>query len=286
MFQPNPFPDRPGTWIAAVALALSAAGSAQALDTTTVTLDVDFESPTFTPGWVTTYQYATGQGGWGGWNAVAVAGSIVWPTITSAQAHSGSQSMLTTHDTRVISKALDASQGDYPDNAAPFSINAAVKWWVQAWVNINPGGTALLTLSNGLGGCPLIQIGVNDQPYVNSCLAHAPGEASLGPVAHGQWLFLQMAHTDTSTQEIQFSISGQGIAYSRTLAPYSGPGSGQPNFLGVSGDAYWDDIRAGHGDAPSPLTSPVPEPASLPMLTAGLLGLGLARQLSGSRARG
>lgn len=254
-------------WSAILALAACTGltiGPARAV--TTTTLAVDFEAPLFTPGQVTNNQYATGQGGWGGWNAIAVGPSLVWPLITSARAHSGTQSMLTTRDTRVISKALVDSGPDYPNNASPFNINAANPWWVQAWVYLNPGARAFLTLHNGLGACPQIVLSAANVPTVNSCLSQSPVEASLGAGAHGQWLFLQMVHADPTNQSVQFSITGSGIDYRRTLLSYSGPGSGAPNFLGVSGDAYWDDIRAGYGTAPAP----VPEPSALLLMVAGL----------------
>jgi hypothetical protein len=275
----------------AVIAGLLAASSASAA--TLVTLDADFESPTFTIGNIANDPNATGQGGWGGYNAILDENNAccLRARITDERAHTGTQSMRTTSDTRVIQKALDAnpqpgdpnylsSGGEYPFHSGGFTLHPSFDWWVQAFVWINPGGAAGMTLVNGLGGCPLLHIGNlgfgNDpgEPYANSCLANSGDQPSLGSAAYGQWLLLEIVHTTAMNgtpngAAIEFRISGVGIDRTIQLAPYSGAGSGNPAYLGLAGDAYWDDVRAGYGDVPAPV--PVPAAAWLMVSALGTL---------------
>lgn len=281
------------TWLLAAAPSMAA---------TLITLDSNFEAPTFTIGDIATDPNATGQGGWGGYNSILDENNAccLRARITDDIAHTGTQSMLTTRDTRVIQKALDAnpqpgspnygsSGGEYPFHSGGFSLHPSYDWWVQAFVWINPGGAARMTLLNGLGGCPLLDIGNfgggNDpgEPYANTCLANSGDQPNLGPAAYGQWLLLEIVHTTAMNNTpngaaMEFRITGDGISRTIQLAPYSGPGSGNPAYLGLAGDAYWDDVRAGYGDAPSP----VPLPGAAWLLTSGMLGLiGVMRRRPG-----
>lgn len=251
-----------------------------ALASTIITLNSDFESPTFTVGNIANDPNATGQGGWGGFNAVIENGQLVQARIVDDKARTGTQSLRTTSDTRVIGKALDAngignpnSGGEYPFHSGGFSINNATDWWVQAWVWINPGAAVRFTLFSGLGGCPLLDIGPrpffstpSGQPYANTCTAQAPSEANLGDGAYGQWLLLEMVHTTSMQQGMEFRITGPGISRTIALGSYSGPGSGNPAYVGLSGDAWWDDVRAGYG----PVPAPVPLPGAAWLMLAGL----------------
>jgi hypothetical protein len=253
---------------AVVIVGILAAADASAA--TITTLSSDFESPEFTVGLVGgNPPYTAGQGGWGGYNGVIENSQLISARIVDDRAHTGTQSLHTVNDTRLLQKALDAdgignpsSGGEYPAHSGGFSINAARDWWVQAYVWINPGKRVRMALVNGLGGCPLLDIGNfgtgadPGEPYANTCLANSGNQANLGSGVYGQWLLLEMVHTTTMGQAMEFRISGTGIDYSISLSPYSGPGSGSPAYLGLTGDAWWDDVRAGYGDAPSPVPLP------------------------------
>jgi hypothetical protein len=252
-----------------MALALLCAGPAVA---TTVTLDSNFDSLTVgavggNPG------FTAGQGGWGGYHAAS---------ISNTYAHSGSQSLKTSPITipsfgylgSTINKALDATvSGEYP-TAGAFTINNAVDWWVQAWVRINAGGSAFMTLSNGLGSCPLLQILPTGKPEVNGCISSDYGQTTLGAGAFEQWLFVEMVHTTAMGQAMEFRITGPGISRTITLGNYSGPGSGSPAYLGLAGDAYWDDVKAGTGMA----LAIVPVPAAAWLMGGALILLGGLRR--------
>jgi hypothetical protein len=199
--------------------------------------------------------------------------------------------MRTTSDTRLIQKALDAnpqpgspnylnSGGEYPFHTGGFTLHASLDWWVQTFVWINPGGSARMALSNGLGSCPILDIGNlgfgNDpgEPYANSCLANSGDQPNLGSAAFGQWLLLEIVHTTAMNgtpngAAIEFRIAGVGIDRTIQLAPYSGAGSGPAFYLGLAGDAYWDDVRAGYGDVPAP----VPLPGAVWLLATGVAAL-------------
>jgi len=280
---------------AATALTATLFVATPSMAATLVTLHSDFESPTFSTtanggtGNIANDPNATGQGGWGGWNAILDenGGCCLRARITDERAHTGTQSMLTTRDSRTINKALDAnpqpgspnygnSGGEYPFHSGGFTINSAYDWWVQAYVWINPGASAGMTLVNGLGGCPLLHIGNvgiavdAGVPYANSCTDHSgTQQPNLGSPAFGQWLLLEMVHTVAMGQQLQMRVSGTGVDWSITLASYSGPGSGNPAYLGLAGDAYWDDVSAGYGAVPAPV--PLPAAAWLMATAIGAL---------------
>lgn len=226
--------------------------------TTVTTLSVDFESPTYSVGAIGgNPPYSAGQGGWGGYNAIIVNSQIVSARISNEQAHSGTQALRTVADTRLLLKALNPSLGEYPA-AGFFSINNAVDWWIQAWVRITPGASITMALVNGLGSCPLLQISASGVPYANGCISASSGQATLGAGAFDQWLALQMVHTTSMGQGVQFTITGPGINRNIMLGNYSGAGSGSPQYLGLTGNAFWDDIRVGTGLAPAMIPTPVP----------------------------
>lgn len=279
----------------AVAFLSCLLASVPAAAATIVTLNADFESPTFTVGNIANDPNATGQGGWGGYNSVIEDGQLVRARIVDDRAHTGTQALRTTADTRVIQKALDAnpqpgspnygsSGGEYPFHSGGFSLHPSYDWWIQAWVWIKPGSSARFALLNGLGGCPLLDIGNfgggNDpgEPYANSCLANSGDQVNLGAAAYGQWLLLEMVHTTAMNNTpngaaMEFRIIGTGIDRTIQLAPYSGPGSGNPAYLGLAGDVWWDDVRAGYGEAPAP----VPVPAAAWLMASALVSLALRR---------
>ena len=162
---------------------------------------------------------------------------LIFASIVNDQAHSGTQSMRTTADTRPMNKALDPFNHDLNADPIPheypfadgFSIGGATDWWVQAWVSIPTGSSgATMTLRNGLGDCPLLQIQGDGVPYVNSCLAQDVNQTSLGAGAFDQWLALEMVHTTDMLQGMEFRITGPGISRIIPIASYTGPGSSGP----------------------------------------------------------
>ncbi len=256
---------------------------------TLYTLNANFESPTFAVGNISNDPNATGQGGWGGYNSVIEGGQLVRARIVNDRAFSGTQSLRTTSDTRVIAKALDAtpvpgdpnygsSGGEYPFHSGGFTLHPTYDWWVQARVWINPGASVRFTLVNGLGGCPLLDIGnrgfgnASGQAYANSCTSNSGlAQPNLGPQVFGQWLLLEMVHTTAMGAGMQMRITGTGINQTIALGSYSGPGSGNPAYVGLSGDAWWDDVRAGYGEVPISVV-PVPGAAWLFASALGVLG--------------
>lgn len=259
----------------AVALAgLLLAGPAAA--STVITLNSDFESPTFTVGNISNDPDATGQGGWGGSNSVIEDSQLVRARIVDDRAYTGTQSLRTTSDTRSILKALDAggignpgSGGEFPFHSGGFSLHSSRDWWVQARVWINPGAAVRFTLASGLGGCPLIDIGPRPffstpvgTPYANSCVSQSGPQETLGDGAFGQWLLLEMVHTAAMGAGMEMRITGPGISRTIPLGSYSGPGSGNPAYVGLSGDAWWDDVRAGYGPVPADTAEATPTEAT------------------------
>ena len=237
--------------------------------TTTETLSVDFESPAFAVGPTGGVPgFSAGQGGWGGFNGAS---------ISNAQAHGVTQSLRTGSFAQGdLLKALDPSLGEYPVGGF-FSIGYAQDWWVQAWVRIDPGSDVALDLLNGLGTCPLLQISGAGVPYVHGCTTQDPNQATLGPDAFNDWLLLQIQHTAAEGQQIDFSITGPGISRQISLPQYTGPGSGNLQYLGLRGDAYWDDIAAGYGTPPVAAEVSAPEPGTMTLLGASLAALHLLR---------
>ena len=240
-----------GIWLFGLAFA-AVAGTASA----STTLNVDFESPLFTSGGIGGNCCVPGQGGWAGSG-----------TVTTAQAHSGLQSVLTTGNSVV--KALDPSQGEYPF-AGFFNIPYPTDWWAQTYVYVNSGGGgATMTLYNALGGCPLIQISSNATPYFNSCLGQDTSQGSLAAGIFDQWVLLRMVHTVAMGQGLDMSIIGPNINLTINMSQYGGPGSASPQYVSLAGNAYWDDVSAGFGIAPAV----VPVPAAGWLLGSAYLSL-------------
>jgi len=237
---------------------------------TTVTLDVGFENPTFNVGSV------AGQGGWG------IFSPSFPESVSTAQAHGGTQSLYTgmpdPYNQPVgagATKALDAaSQGEYPSSSVTFPTSYASDWWVQAWVRVASGGTGARMMINTWGwylaisgtGTPTVESSIPAQPPANL--------ANQGANVLDQWILVRMAHNSSAPcpgnglgQCIDFSILGDNVnvSYSRYYTA-SGPFS---QYLVLSGDAYWDDVSAGTGLAPSV----VPVPAAGWLLASGLTTL-------------
>lgn len=274
--------------VGAVGGLLVAAGASAA---TVTTLLSDFESPTFVVGDIGgNPPYSAGQGGWGGFNSVIQDGQLLRARIVDDRAFSGAQSLRTTSDGRTINKALDAtgtdpynsaSGGEWPSHSGGFTLHSGYDWWVRARVWINPGASARFSLLSGLGGCPILDIGdfgsggasSPGEVYANSCTGFT-GEANLGSAAFGQWLLLEMVHTTAMGAGMEFRITGAGLNRVYAVGSYSGPGSGSPAYVGLAGDAYWDDVMAGYGAAP-PV---VPVPGAVWLMASALGALAAARR--------
>jgi len=238
---------------------------------TTVTLDTGFEAPTFNVGSV------AGQGGWG------IFSPSFPESVSTAQAHGGAQSLYTGMPDPYnqplgsgATKALDAaSQGEYPSSSVTFPTGYASDWWVQAWVRVESGGTGARMRLNPWGW--YLAISGTGTPTVESAIPAQP-PASLpnqGANVLDQWILLRMVHSATADncgigvagRCIDFSIFGNNVnlTYSRYYTA-SGPLS---QYLVLSGDAYWDDVSAGTGLAPSV----VPVPAAGWLFASGLATL-------------
>lgn len=249
---------------------------------TTVTLDVDFESPTFTVGPIGgNPPYTAGQGGWGYYSP----GSIV-----DTEAHGGAQSLraggVITHG---ATKSLDpATQGEYPTNVVNFPTGYASDWWVQAWVRVDSGGVGARMSLPTWGW--YLEITGNGTPTFESVMPGQPPATlpSLGASVLDQWVFVQMAHNSATDgcgigvpgRCIDFTIRGASVdlTFSRYYTA-SGPLS---QYLMLSGDAYWDDVSAGTGLAPTV----VPLPAAGWLLAGALTTLaGRRRAIAGQERR-
>lgn len=77
---------------------------------------------------------------------------------------------------------------------------------------------------------------------------------------------------------MEFRITGDGIDRTIQLAPFSGPGSGNPAYVGLAGDAWWDDVRAGYGAPPAV----VPLPGAAGLLVSALGALLRIRRSAGA----
>jgi hypothetical protein len=231
------------------------------------TLQTDFESPAFSPGPIGGNPgFTPGQGGWGGFNP---------GSISTDFAHSGTQSLHTIQGASGAMKALDASvSGDYPYGGA-FHIGASFDWWVQAWVRVESGGGAQMTLVNGLGGCPLISVSGTGTPYFNGCLAQDTSQPNVASAVLDHWVLFRISHNQS-----MIGVNGPGLALdiigadglpiiSSFMGGYSGPGSGDPGHLNLTGGAYWDDVSAGYGIAPAAV--PLPGSALLLLSACGAL---------------
>jgi len=238
---------------------------------TTVTLDVGFESPAFNVGSV------AGQGGWG------IFSPSFPESISTAQAHAGMQSLYTGMPDPYnqppgsgATKALDAAnQGEYPFSSVTFPTGYASDWWVQAWVRVESGGTGARMMLNTWGW--YLAISGTGTPILESAIPATPPTSlpNQGANVLDQWILLRMVHSASDDncgigvagRCIDFSILGDNVnvSYSRYYTA-SGPLS---QYLVLSGDAYWDDVSAGTGLAPSI----VPLPAAGWLLASGLATL-------------
>ncbi len=244
---------------------LLAVGQAQAGSITTTTLSVDFESPTFAVGAIGGNPGLTaGQGGWGGYSPGA---------ISAAQAYSGTQSLQTVLAGYLgyggATKVLDATNGEYPIDASVFNIGPSFDWWVQARVYVASGGVgARMTLANGLGGCPYLQISGTGTPSVEPCTAGVPPVdlANQGANVLDQWVLMQMVHTTSMLGEFEISFIGPNVNVSATMGYAGPPGTSTEQYIILGGDAFWDDVSAGYG----PVPAPVPLPAAAWLLIPAL----------------
>lgn len=208
-----------------------------------VTLDVNFEDP-FSVGPV------AGQYGWG------ESGSI-----STAQAHSGTQSLQTSLVVNLnfgtALKALDATGGEYPFGASNFSFGQYTDWWVQGWVRVvSGGGGARMGLVSG--PCPYVQVSGSGTPTIEPCIAGEPPVSfpSEGADVLDQWILMRMVHTTSMTTNVEISILGDNVNFSTTLGYAGPPGVSTASYITLSGDAYWDDISAGYGQAPAIVPAP------------------------------
>lgn len=247
------------TTVVLFGLATVTAGTASAAST----LNVDFESPTFSVGAIGGTCCVAGQDGW------------IGGAVSAATAHSGTQSLQTTTSS---DKALDPNQGEWPQ-AGFFNIPYSTDWWVQAWVNVTPGGSgARMTVYNTLGGCPLMQISGNGTPYFHSCTRDDGSHGTLGSDVLNQWVLMRMTHTTAMGQGLAMSIIDANASeiLAITLDQYTGPGSANPQYVDLSGNAYWDDVSAGYG----PVPAVVPVPAAGILMFSALSSLLVGRRVA------
>jgi hypothetical protein len=226
---------------------------------------VDFESPTFNTGAV------AGQGGWGESG-----------TVTTAQAHSGTQSLQTALVVNLnfgtALKALDATGGEYPFATSNFVFAYHTDWWVQAWARVtsNGGGARMGLVS---GPCPYVQISGSGTPTVEPCIAGQPPVSypSEGANVLDQWVLIRMVHATTMLQDVEISILGDNVNFSTTLGYAGPPGVSTAQYITLSGDAYWDDVSAGYG--PPPAIVPLPGAAWMLVPAFGALAGRMRRRV-------
>lgn len=222
---------------------------------TTVSLDVNFESPAYSVGAVN---------GQDGWDVAFITGA----SVSTAYSRSGTQSLATVAPgPGGAYKELDPGQILDPSNPGDFSIGFGSDWWVQGWVRVPAGGAGARFGLASPGwyvfisgtGTPSVETALPGQPP-----AELPNQ---GANVLDQWIFVRMAHTAAMGQDLQVTILGDNInvVFDRG---YSAPGPFARELL-LSGDAYWDDLGAGSGAAPQV----VPAPAAGWLLATGLAGL-------------
>jgi hypothetical protein len=175
-------------------------------------------------------------------------------------------------------KVLEPSGGEYPLGGA-FSIAPTTDWWVQSWVHVSSsGGGARMALATGFGSCPWVQISATGTPTVEPCTAGVPpiDLANQGANVLDQWVLFRIVHTTSMLNEFEVSIIGANANFSTTMGYAGPPGVSDEQFLVLGGDAFWDDVSAGHGAAPAV----VPLPGAV-WLLASAMGTLLGRRRSG-----
>jgi hypothetical protein len=251
-------PSSPGTVPALAGLLLLAAGAAHAdIPATTITQHVDFEAPLYTPGW------ATGQQELQGDNSIIDAnGNLVRASISNTRAFSGTQSLHTTSDSRPLSVPLVAGNGGTVD----FPMSSTTDWWVQARVFVEPGNAFNFQMYSWVGTCPALNVDGGGTVFAHTCtVQYLNVLPPMGPERFNQWLQVSISFAANSGI-LNYSVHGDSFSWQQSLVGNgTGPGNGYARWLGLSGDAYWDDVMAGGG----PLPSPVPEPATLSLWAVG-----------------
>jgi len=215
-----------------------------------ITFNVDFESPTYTPGYVGAGNYV-GQDNWTGFG---------YRYITNSIAHSGSQS-LASMNPGFANRAFETP----PPNI--MNIGKGADWYMEAWVYVLPGpagDAATFEPGSALGGAFFISVYGDGTIYFNSGVDYA--YRSAGANVLNQWLRLRITHP-ANDLNLEMSVFGNGI--NETFSGYYAT-PWNPSMISVGGStAYWDDIRAVSDGLPA-----VPEPSSIAL--AGLAAAGLA----------
>lgn len=220
-------------------------GKAQAQS---VLFDVDFEPPTYSPGYIGGGNFA-GQDNWYGFGS---------QFVSTGQAHSGSQSLNTT-SSGTVSKAFSNTQD------GTLNIATTLDWYFQTWVYVLPGqaaDTATFAIGNSISGMNVSFTGDGRISYNTALVGQTD---TIGSALFNQWLQVTWSHTAADGQYLHISVTGNGV--NDVFYDRYGP-QGSPTYLAFTGPtAYWDDVIAGYGAAPS--VEPVPEPTTL-----ALIGLG------------